>query len=102
MKCSHLRLGKICKTVELASTNSSEDEQLKMTGLYVMTNLKAPKQKRYQSIYHNIKRNTYLVLSNEGVWLVGTLQNFEFVVIKLKIESEFFQHFRRNIDFHIR
>ena len=87
MKCSNLRLGKICKTVELASTNSSEDEHLKLTGLYVMTTLKEPKQKRYQSIYHNIKRNTYLVLSNEGVWLVGILQHFEFVVIKLILPS---------------
>ena len=63
--------GQICKKIELSSSNSSYQEKLKITGQYEVRSSSALTQKQKPTIYYNAERNTYLLLSREGVWMVG-------------------------------
>ena len=63
--------GSLCKTIVLSSTNASEQDGLKMTGKYEMLGTLIRTTHQRQATYYNSITNTSLLMSNQGVWMVG-------------------------------
>ena len=70
---------RVCKKIELTSSNSSLQEGLKITGQYVIQNSSITKTNKMETTYYNSEQNTYLLLSREeiegievegGIWMV--------------------------------
>ena len=47
-----------------------------MTGIYEIQNSSVATQKPKQTVYYNSEKHTYLLMSKEGVWMVGQFLRF--------------------------
>ena len=74
-------LGRICKKLQLTSSNSTLQEILPLMGQYEIQNSSILTQESEQITYYNSEKQTYLVsainLENEsqGVWMVRHFQD---------------------------
>ena len=69
-------LGRICKKLQITSSNSSLQEILPLMGQYEIQNFSILTQESGQTTYYNSRRQTYLVSAineeneSQGVWMV--------------------------------
>ena len=69
--------GRICKKLQVTSSNSSLQEILPLMGQYEIQNSSILAQESGQTTYYNPERHTYLVSAindeneSQGVWMVG-------------------------------
>ena len=69
--------GRICKKLQVTSSNSSLQEILPLMGQYEIQNSSILAQESGQTTYYNSERHTYLVSAineeneSQGVWMVG-------------------------------
>ena len=69
-------LGRICKKLQITSSNSSLQEILQLMGQYDVQNFSILTQESGQTTYYNSERQTYLVSAineeneSQGVWMV--------------------------------
>ena len=69
--------GRICKKLQVTSSNSSLQEILPLMGQYEIQNSSILTQESGQTTYYNSERQTYLVSAineeneSQGVWMVG-------------------------------
>ena len=74
-------LGRVCKKLQITSSNSSLQEMLPLMGQYEIQNSSILTQESEQITYYNSEKQTYLVsainLENEsqGVWMVRHFQD---------------------------
>ena len=71
--------GRICKKLQVTSSNSSLQEILPLMGQYEIQNSSILAQESGQTTYYNPERHTYLVSAineeneSQGVWMVGNV-----------------------------
>ena len=69
--------GRICKKLQVTSSNSSLQEILPLMGQYEIQNSSILAQESGQTTYYNSETHTYLVSAineeneSQGVWMVG-------------------------------